>query len=65
MTTQTLKPCPFCGNTAPVIRSNGIGDYYVYCDDDEEVGGCGAHTSDRRAEQKSIAAKRWNQRTGN
>jgi hypothetical protein len=62
MTIQTLKPCPFCGNISPVIRSNGIGDYYVYCDDDEGEGGCGASTSDRRAEHETVAARRWNQR---
>jgi hypothetical protein len=59
-----LLPCPFCGSvTAPKIVSNGIGDYYVRRDEDEETGdGCNARTSDYRAEDKRVAARRWNQR---
>lgn len=62
MSTPKLLPCPFCGNPFPVIRSNGIGDFYVYCDDDEDVGGCGASTSDRSCEGETFAAERWNRR---
>lgn len=60
---EKLLPCPFCGNPNPVIRANGIGDYYVFCDDDEDVGGCGASTSSRRAEHEGVATRRWNNRT--
>lgn len=58
---RVLKPCPFCGCTTPEIRSNGIGDYYVICDgDDEDVSYCGASTSDVRCESEEHAAERWN-----
>lgn len=58
-----LLPCPFCGNTSPVIRSNGIGDYYVFCDDSgDDRYGCGASSSDRSCETMSGAAARWNTR---
>jgi hypothetical protein len=58
-----LKPCPFCGNTKPVIRANGIGDFYVFCDaEDESDMSCGASTSDRRCETPEGAARRWNRR---
>ncbi|MGE5515114.1 MAG: Lar family restriction alleviation protein [Bacteroidota bacterium] len=64
MTKPKLLPCPFCGSaTAPKIVSNGIGDYYVRCVEDEDTGdGCSARTSDYRAEHEAIAAKRWNMR---
>lgn len=66
-----LKPCPFCGAKVAEIRSNGIGDFYVICDADDdgsgrEAGrfgfGCGARTSDVSCESREQAAKRWNMR---
>lgn len=60
---EQLKPCPFCGNPEPEIRSNGIGDYYIVCDrDDEGETSCGATSSDRRCETFESAIDRWNTR---
>ena len=59
-------PCPFCGNSNPVVESNGIGDYYVACvryDNDEDAFfGCGARMSDIRCESQEHAIERWNTR---
>jgi len=38
------------------FNSNGIGDYYIRCDE------CGASTSDVRCETYKQAAERWNTR---
>jgi hypothetical protein len=61
---RELLACPFCGNDRPKIRSNGIGDYYVVCDGDEDAVHCEASTSDRRCETVEGAVRRWNRRAG-
>jgi hypothetical protein len=55
-----------CGSSNAVILSNNIGDYYVSCGDpsDEEKGGCGLTTSERRCEDPKHAAERWSRRAG-
>ncbi len=58
-----LLPCPFCGNTTPEIRSNGIGDFFVICEADEGEMACGACSSQCSCETESHAASRWNKRT--
>lgn len=59
-----LKPCPFCGNSRPTMRSNGIGDFYVLCEDpdDDAAMQCGASSSDHSCETQRGAADRWNRR---
>lgn len=60
---RKLKPCPFCGSRLAVIRSNGIGDFFVICgDSSDDENGCGARTSDVRCEGEEYAAERWNRR---
>lgn len=60
---RRLKPCPFCGSRLAVIRSNGIGDFFVICgDSSDDDNGCGARTSDVRCEGEEYAAERWNRR---
>lgn len=60
--TFQLKPCPFCGNTKVLIRSNGIGDFFAQCDGDIDEAHCGASTSDQNCETEKGAADRWNRR---
>lgn len=60
-----LLPCPFCGHKNPMILGNGIGDFFVMCNDihvDGDDGGCGARTSDVKCETPEGAARRWNKR---
>ena len=57
---KNAKPCPFCGNTEIYVHSNGIGDYYAICGDDEI--GCGVRTSDFKCESPEYAIERWNKR---
>lgn len=56
----TLKPCPFCGCDRVTIVSNGIGDYFAMCG--EEDSGCGASSSPVLCESEKLAAERWNRR---
>jgi hypothetical protein len=56
-----LLPCPFCGFGGAQIAPNGIGDYFVICEDDDNDG-CGARSSQVRCETQQHAAKRWNRR---
>lgn len=48
-----LKPCPFCGDKAIIIKS--LGDYAVRCRD-----GCGARQAWFDSEGKAVEA--WNRR---
>lgn len=60
---RTALPCPFCGNSEPQIRSNGIGDYYVICETEwEGEMACGARSSEYKCETESGAIARWNRR---
>lgn len=57
-----LRPCPFCGNPEPKLHSNGMGDFYVRCEAEDEDVHCGARTSDRDCETITAAVRRWNDR---
>jgi len=59
-----VRACPFCGNERLTIEANGIGDYFVICQDPEypDANGCGARTSDVRCESQEYAIERWNRR---
>lgn len=60
----SLLPCPFCGFDKPIIKPNGIGDFYVICEDPEDqTYACGASSSDERCESQVFAAERWNKRS--
>ena len=56
-----LKPCPFCGGEAEIIRQPGYGDkpYAASCG----TGGCMAVIFPFATPEE--AAKKWNRRTGN
>jgi Lar family restriction alleviation protein len=49
-----LKPCPFCGET-PSLRKSNQPEYDVFC------GGCGVKTLSRKSKQHAIDG--WNRRT--
>jgi Lar family restriction alleviation protein len=61
MSSQKLKPCPFCGAKADVVIGGSHGD--VCCSD---LDGCGAEISVYNAENPyeaaDIALERWNRR---
>ena len=67
MTTEGLKPCPFCGGQARLKQHQKFQDsYYVQCHD------CGVRTpysmlySNGNLETvKSYLTKQWNNRSGN
>jgi hypothetical protein len=53
---NTLLPCPFCGFDKPRLRSNGIGDFYILRDsEDDAVYSCGATSSDNLSGGATIA----------
>lgn len=60
-----LKPCPFCGNPAMMLKGTDGGYPYIYV----ICGSCGVSTpyffldeEDRLRKVKDIAAKAWNRR---
>lgn len=57
---QELKPCPFCGSEANVIRNIIFGGYSVHCTNEK----CGAHVFfDEAEENRSKNEQRWNRRS--
>lgn len=58
-----LKPCPFCGSEAVIIRGFSLGrymyrlKYYVVC---SPAFGCGGRTFNFDTEQDAVEA--WNRR---
>ncbi len=60
---KELKSCPFCGESVAVVKSNGIGDYYIQCGSgDEEEPGCGVRMPQGRCEFQGHAIAVWNTR---
>jgi Lar family restriction alleviation protein len=58
MTTETLKPCPFCGSSA-VLTTGGFGEKQVRC----AFKGCGAGLSPSAWQATDEqAARAWNRR---
>jgi len=51
-----LKPCPFCGKSPKIHRSNFSERYRVRCES-----GCGAETACYGIKEKAVNA--WNTRT--
>lgn len=67
---STLKPCPFCGGEAELVkdtRCEGHGDYveytYVQCTECEARGPYGSDYEDR-SNMTTIAIQGWNDRKG-
>lgn len=59
MNHNKLKPCPFCGHTAEVIKLSQYGFGYMYF---VACRGCGAEMP-RTSRTPDKAAERWNKRT--
>lgn len=63
MSTAEIRPCPFCGNPKPMLKSTEVvqgcrPSYYIHCC--EFTDGCGMSTKLCKTEEAAIEA--WNKR---